>query len=109
MLYIGVTNSVVNRVWQHKFGDSEGFTKKYKVTNLVYWESLGDVRDAIAREKELKGWLRRRKIVLIEGMNPKWRDLAANWSAVQPESKVLRRFAKKNQVILGETGVEPIH
>ena len=78
-LYIGVTNSLERRIWQHKTGAHEGFTKRYGLKRLVYFEEFRDVRNAISRETELKGWLRRRKVALIEKDNPLWRDLAVNW------------------------------
>ncbi len=70
VLYIGVTNSLERRVWQHKFGDIAGFTKQYRATQLVHWESFDDVRNAIDREKELKGWRRSKKVALIEERIP---------------------------------------
>ena len=78
-LYIGVTNSLERRVWQHKKGEVAGFTKQYSVNRLVYFESFRDVENAIARETQLKGWLRRKKIALIEQENPLWKDLAGDW------------------------------
>ncbi len=108
VLYIGVTNSLVNRVAQHKYGDIEGFTKKYRVTNLVYWECFDDVRVAINREKELKRWRREKKVALIEEHNRKWLDLAAAWFG-QSEEKIRRKFAKRSERVLSDTGVKPIH
>ena len=78
-LYTGMTNDLKRRVYQHKQKLIEGFTKRYNVTRLVYFEEFEDVRDAIAREKQIKGWLRRKKIALIESLNPKWRDLSEDW------------------------------
>jgi putative endonuclease len=75
-LYVGVTNDLAARVWQHKTGAVAGFTKKYRATNLVYVEECGEVMDAIAREKQIKGWRRSKKIALIESVNPAWDDLA---------------------------------
>lgn len=75
-LYIGVTSDLRNRVRQHKTGAISGFTKRYKVNRLVYFEAADDSYAAIAREKQLKGWVRRRKIELIESMNPEWEDLS---------------------------------
>ena len=75
-LYIGVTNSLAKRIWQHRTGAFEGFSKRYGLKQLVYFEEFHDVNNAIAREKELKGWLRTRKIELIEKQNPLWRDLS---------------------------------
>ncbi len=77
VLYIGMTNSLVRRVWQHEHGDVPGFTKRYNVNRLVYYESYNDPRDAISREKELKGWRRSKKNALVETLNPKWADLSA--------------------------------
>ncbi len=76
MLYIGITNSLASRVWQHQQGEISGFTKTYKVNRLVYYESFKDPRDAISREKELKGWRRSKKNALVESLNPKWADLS---------------------------------
>ena len=78
-LYTGMTNNLQRRVYQHKNKLIEGFTKKYNVTRLVYFEIFGDVRDAIAREKQIKGWVRRKKIELIESSNLKWQDLSDEW------------------------------
>lgn len=74
-LYIGVTNNLIRRVWEHKEGTVEGFTKEYGVVMLVYYEEIQDIREAILREKRLKRWKREWKIKLIEGMNPEWKDL----------------------------------
>lgn len=76
VLYIGVTNDIVRRVYEHKEKLADGFTKKYNVNKLVYVESCGDVRDAIAREKQLKGGSRQKKINLINSDNPEWSDLS---------------------------------
>ena len=78
-LYIGVTGDLVNRVWEHKSDVVEGFTKKYGVHDLVYFEVHGDMESAITREKQLKKWHRGWKIELIEKNNPTWRDL---WSEI---------------------------
>ncbi len=76
VIYIGVTNNLLRRVDEHRRTVyPESFTAKYNVTELVYFEPFNDVRDAIAREKQLKGWSRRRKNVLVESKNPVWRDL----------------------------------
>ncbi len=74
-LYIGVTNDVVRRVWEHKNGVVDGFTKKYGVHMLVYYELHETMPDAILREKRMKRWARDWKIELIESVNPAWRDL----------------------------------
>ena len=74
-LYIGVTSDLHGRVWEHKSGALDGFTKKYKINQLVYHEFFSDIESAIAREKQLKVWSRAKKITLIEKMNPAWEDL----------------------------------
>ena len=78
-LYIGVTNNLVRRISQHKKGHGSGFTSRYHFDRLVYFEQTPDIRDAIAREKVLKGWSRKRKIELVKTMNPRWSDLSASW------------------------------
>ena len=79
VLYTGVTNDLGRRVHEHKQGLIPGFTQQYRVTRLVYFEQFGDIRDAIAREKQIKGWVRARKLELIEARNPAWDDLAEHW------------------------------
>ncbi len=79
ILYVGVTSDLERRVFEHKCGVHEGFTKRYKVTRLVYFEEYEDVAVAIRREKQIKGWVRARKVRLIEGKNPSWVDLAKGW------------------------------
>lgn len=74
-MYIGVTGDLVKRVYEHKQNDVEGFTKQYKVHNLVYYDTYGDVSEAILREKQMKKWNRQWKINLIEKHNPQWVDL----------------------------------
>jgi putative endonuclease len=80
-LYTGVTNNLLRRVSEHKSGAVDGFTKKYEVDKLVYFESTNDVRVAITREKQIKKWLRKWKIKLIEAQNPEWKDLYEELSA----------------------------
>lgn len=79
VLYTGITNDLYVRVFQHKTERFDGFTKKYRVHRLVYFESFRYVNSAIAREKEIKHWIRQRRVALIESMNPTWEDLAATW------------------------------
>jgi len=74
-LYIGVTSNLIKRVYEHKNNLINGFTKKYNVHNLVYYETTEDINSAIRREKQLKKWKRKWRIELIEKINPKWRDL----------------------------------
>jgi len=78
-LYTGVTNDLERRVYEHKHELVPGFTQKYNITLLVYYEATPDIRSAIAREKQIKGWLRSKKIALIESVNPEWQDLSAEW------------------------------
>ncbi len=78
-LYIGFTNNLKKRVFQHKTGLVEGFTKRYQIDRLVYIESFRDVNSAIAREKQLKRWGRQKKLDLILKENPEWRDLSDGW------------------------------
>ena len=84
VLYIGVTSDLLRRVREHKEKKVPGFTAPYCVTELVYFEAFGDIRVAIAREKQLKGWLRAKKIALIESVNPRWQDLAAELQSPTP-------------------------
>jgi putative endonuclease len=79
-LYVGVTANLVRRVSQHRGALSpDGYSAKHGTTSLVYCESTGDVLAAIRREKQIKGWTRRRKLDLIEEMNPDWKDFAEGW------------------------------
>lgn len=78
-LYIGVTNNLERRVYEHRAKLVDGFTGKYNVSRLVYFEATSDAESAIAREKQMKGWVRRKKVALIESVNPSWRDLAEGW------------------------------
>jgi putative endonuclease len=80
-LYIGVTSNLVKRVWEHRESKVEGFTKKYGITQLVWYEVHSEIREAITREKQLKKWNRSWKIALIQKMNPDWRDLYADFTA----------------------------
>jgi len=77
-LYIGVTNNLLKRVYEHKNNLIAGFTKKYSVHNLVYYEAYSNIHDAIAREKRMKKWERSWKIELIKKANPQWEDLYDN-------------------------------
>ncbi len=78
-VYIGVTNDLQRRLYEHKNHLVSGFTKQYNLHKLVYFECTSDVRAAIAREKQLKGWTRAKKNALIESENPQWRDLSEDW------------------------------
>jgi putative endonuclease len=78
-LYVGVTSDLVLRVAEHRSGMVEGFTSKYAVHRLVYYEETSDVWAALAREKQIKGWSRKKKVELIRTTNPSWTDLARGW------------------------------
>ena len=78
-LYTGITSDLEKRVYQHKHKLADGFTKRYNVDRLVYYEETTDIEVALEREKEIKGWRRSKKISLIESHNPTWMDLAEDW------------------------------
>jgi len=80
-LYTGITSDIERRVYEHKKGLIPGFTKKYRIHRLVYYEVFGDVRAAIAREKQIKAWTRAKRVALIESKNRLWDDLASEWEA----------------------------
>jgi putative endonuclease len=84
-LYTGITGNLKKRVWQHKTKEVRGFTQKYNIDRLIYYETFSDVWSAIAREKQIKGWVRRRKVGLIASMNPDWRDLSDGWYDTDPD------------------------
>lgn len=75
VIYTGITANLSKRVYEHKQKLVEGFTKQYNITKLIYYEVFDSIHAAIAREKEIKGWIRKKKTALIESMNPKWEDL----------------------------------
>lgn len=79
VLYIGVTSELVQRVWQHKMGMVKGFSKRYNLQHLVYFQETNDVRAALQHEKNMKHWVRDWKITAIEKMNPNWLDLSDGW------------------------------
>jgi putative endonuclease len=83
-LYTGVTGSLIARVRRHKLGVGSDFAAKYKLERLVYFERFHDIRDAIEREKQIKGWLRSKKVALVVAVNPEWRDLSAEWYEGHP-------------------------
>ncbi len=83
-VYIGVTSDLMQRLWEHRNDVIEGFTKRYHVHKLVYYETFQNVQEAIAREKQLKGWRRARKNALIGSVNPAWEDLAGEWFFAGP-------------------------
>jgi putative endonuclease len=83
-LYIGVTGSLLKRIFQHKWGETGGFTSRYNCDRLVWFESHQSVARAIAREKQLKTWRREKKLALIERTNPAWVDLSKDWYELEP-------------------------
>jgi putative endonuclease len=95
-LYIGVTNDLMRRVYEHKNKLIWGFTSKYNIQFLVYYESTSDIHAAIAREKQIKGWLRKKKIALIDSMNPEWKDLIEEWYE-SPQIKEDKRESTKEE------------
>ncbi len=80
-IYTGVTNDLQRRIFEHKHLMTKGFAYKYKLTKLVYYEVGRDIKVAISREKQIKGWLRKKKVALIESVNPEWKDLSEEWSS----------------------------
>jgi putative endonuclease len=83
-LYVGVTNDLGRRLVDHRNGDGSRFVRKYRIDRLAYVESTDDVAGAIAREKQIKGWRRERKVELVESLNPTWIDLASEWGIADP-------------------------
>ena len=79
VMYVGVTNNLVRRMYQHREGKIEGFTKRYNINKLVYFEQTRDVLSAITREKEIKKWRREKKDRLVDSINPGWIDLSRGW------------------------------
>jgi len=90
-LYTGVTNDLERRVFEHRNGLAPGFTKRYRIHRLVYYETFGDIRAAIAREKQIKGWDRKKRVALIEATNPTWSDLA---QPLFPKQKQIPRHSR---------------
>ena len=84
-LYVGVTNDLERRLYEHRSGITEGFTKRYKMNRLVYFDATSNVEGAISREKEIKRWRRSKKIDLIEAENPGWKDLSEGWYVSGPQ------------------------
>jgi putative endonuclease len=112
-LYIGFTGNLHKRIFEHKFHQKEGFTNKYDVERLLYWASFDDVHLAIAREKQLKGWSRAKKIVLIESQNPHWVDLAKEWypwmenSSAHRDASTPKNRPSDDPSPLSMTGLKP--
>ena len=82
VMYVGVTNNLERRLYEHKNKLADGFTKKYNINKLVYFDSTTDVKSAITREKQIKGWVRKRKNELVETLNPTWGDLSESWKEI---------------------------
>jgi putative endonuclease len=101
-LYIGVTNGLFFRVEQHRNGVHDGFTKKYKIHRLVYFERFQYINNAIAREKQLKGWLRERKVALIEEQNPTWEDIYPLMLRGEWKEKQILHYVQDDNVKTGE-------
>ena len=78
-LYTGLTNNLERRMYEHKEKLLKGFSEKYNISRLVFYEAFSDIRSAISREKQIKGWVRSKKIEIIELMNPGWKDLSDEW------------------------------
>jgi len=87
-IYTGVTSNLEGRVLEHKLGKIPGFTKKYQITKLVYYEEYADAYDASAREKQIKGYRRSRKVEPIKSLNSKWFDFAEGWIKKHAESQI---------------------
>ena len=99
MLYIGVTNNLERRVLEHKMKLIKGFTEKFNLDRLVFFENTNNITSAIEREKELKGWVRRKKTALIHSMNPEWNDLSTEWLPL-PNPDILHSV--QDDILLGD-------
>ena len=102
-LYTGVTSNIYQRVLQHKSAEIDGFTKKYHINRLVYYETLEHIGNAIAREKQVKAWTRVKRLALIKAMNPTWQDLAEAWGA-KAELQIPRVARDDNSLDKGGSG-----
>ena len=104
MLYVGVTNSLERRLFEHRERFVPGFPERFGLTRLVYYEVTGSVEAAISREKEIKGWVRRKKTALIHSLNPEWKDLSEEWMPPHPDT--LRSAQGDKGSVQGYIGVE---
>jgi putative endonuclease len=104
VLYTGITSDLARRVFEHKSKLSRGFTSRYNLTRLVYCETFNYPGDAIAREKQIKGWIRSKKIKLVESINPHWHDLAADWEDLY--KPVDRTPANPREILRGLTATQ---
>jgi len=94
-LYTGVTDNIYRRALEHKSGSVEGFTKRYNINRLVYYETFKYINNAIAREKQIKAWTRAKRIALIKSLNPTWQDLAEGWG--EKAELQIPRFARDDK------------
>jgi putative endonuclease len=101
-LYTGVTNSIYHRALQHKGGEIDGFTKKYNINRLLYYEIFEHIGNAVAREKQVKAWTRAKRIALIKSMNPTWQDLAESWGG-KAELQIPRFARDDNSLVEGKS------
>jgi putative endonuclease len=106
VLYTGVTNDLTRRVFEHRRKLVPGFTRRYNVTRLVFFEETSDIRAAIVREKEIKAWRRGKKVALVDSANPGWLDLSAGWF----EDEIPRRQTPRNDTETHDLapGVPPV-
>ncbi len=103
VLYTGVTNNLERRVYEHKKNQLPGFSSKYRTKKLVYFEAGADIRSAIEREKQIKGWLRAKKVALIKSSNPKWEDLSNEWyENVRPALTKMVEMKKSKGALAGD-------
>jgi putative endonuclease len=108
-LYTGITGDIFHRALQHKSGEIEGFTKKYHISRLVYYESFKYVNNAIAREKQIKAWTRAKRLALIKTMNPTWQDLAEGWGeAIKLQIPVTVKSAVATQPLIEQYYLTPL-
>ena len=106
-LYTGVPNDLTRRVYEHQQKFVEGFTKKYNVAKLVYYEVTESIEAAIEREKQVKGWFRRKKVALIESVNPCWEDVAKEWHGETPTAPDPSRPSLQRRALAGREPSKP--
>jgi putative endonuclease len=105
-LYTGVTGNINQRTLQHKAGEIDGFTKKYHINRLVYYETFKYVNNALAREKQIKAWTRAKRLALIKTMNPAWQDLAEGWG--EATTLQIPHFVRDDNCDRGTGGTEDL-
>jgi putative endonuclease len=96
-LYTGVTNDLMRRVYEHKNKLIKGFTSRYNIQYLVYYESTSNVYSALEREKQIKGWLRKKKIAVIDSVNPEWKDLSEEWYESPQDTNVEKASSEEEK------------